>query len=133
MSHESEDFDSWNIIKKTTDKRIVKTKIRAGEVRWCRFGVNVGNETIGKGDTFRRPVLILKKFSGDVFLGLPLTTKAHTGDWYYSITHEGVGRSIILNQARVLDKKRLEEKLFEISETELERVKQCYCELILKP
>jgi len=126
------DFDSWNKIKKTTDEFNTLVKIRAGEIRWCRFGINIGKETIGKGDTFRRPVLILKKFSGDVFFGLPLTTKEHKGDWYYEIKHEDVSRFVILNQGRILDKKRLEEKLFEISELEIGEIKKAYCALIMK-
>jgi mRNA interferase MazF len=127
-------FDNWNVIKKETDATSkTDIKIRSGEIRWCRFGINIGKEILGKGETFRRPVLILKKFSGDVFLGLPLTTKVHTGDWYYTITHEDIERSLILNQARVLDKKRLEDKLFEISEAELQKIKEAYCILIMKP
>ena len=131
MTH-IKDFDSWNKLKKITDKADSLIKIRTGEIRWCRFGVNVGNETMGKGDTFRRPVLILKKFSGDVFLGLPLTTKDHKGDWYHQIIHDGITQIIILNQGRILDRKRLEEKIFEISEAELEDIKKTYCALIMK-
>ena len=128
------DFDNWNSIKKDTDAVMSNNiRIRVGEIRWCRFGINIGNEILGKGETFRRPVLILKKFSGDVFLGLPLTTRVHTGDWYYTINHENVERSLILNQSRVLDKKRLEDKLFEVSELEIQKIKESYCSLIMKP
>lgn len=130
---ETKNFDNWNAVKKQTDEIKVVIKIRAGEIRWCRFGINIGNEVLGKGETFRRPVLILKKFSGDVFLGLPLTTKAHGGDWYYSIYFNDTKQSIILNQARLLDKKRLEEKIYEVAEAELLKIKQQYCDLILKP
>lgn len=126
------DFDEWNEIKKITNNLDTTTKIRVGEIRWCRFGINIGKETIGKGDTFHRPVLILKKFSGDVFFGLPLTTKEHKGDWYYQIIHDEITQTVILNQGRILDRKRLEEKLFEISEAELENIKNSYCELINK-
>lgn len=126
------DYDNWNEIKKSTHKADSLIGIRAGEIRWCRFGINIGNEIIGKGNTFHRPVLILKKFSGDVFLGLPLTTKEHDGDWYYKITHEDITRVIILNQGRVLDRKRLEEKILEISEAQLEDIKKAYCALIMR-
>ncbi len=126
------DFDTWNKVKKDTDVHESKTKIREGEIRWCRFGINIGKEVLGKGETFKRPVLILKKFSGDVFLGLPLTTKIHGGDWYCPIVVYGTEQSVILNQSRVLDRKRLEEKLFEIPGVELQKIKTRYCELILK-
>lgn len=126
------DYNNWNEIKKITHKTDSLIGIRAGEIRWCRFGINIGNEIIGKGNTFHRPALILKKFSGDVFLGLPLTTKEHDGDWYYKIIHDGVNQTVILNQGRILDRKRLEEKIFEISEAELEDIKKAYCALIMK-
>jgi mRNA interferase MazF len=127
------DFDRWNILKQKIDKIDVSIKIREGEIRWCLFGLNIGNEIIGKGEFFRRPALILKKFSGDVFLGLPLTTKEHQGDWYYKISHQDISRYVILNQGRIFDKKRLAQKIFEISEIELEEVKKAYCFLIMKP
>lgn len=133
MSPKENDFNVWNDLKKATDASETNTKIRTGEIRWCRFGINIGKEALGKGETFRRPVLILKKFSGDVFMGLPLTTKIHTGDWYCPIWVGEVEQSLILNQARVLDRKRLEDKLFEVSETELLKIKERYCALILKP
>jgi len=126
------DFDEWNILKKITNGIETTTKIRVGEIRWCKFGVNIGNEILGKGSTFHRPVLILKKFSGDVFFGLPLTTKFHTGDWYYQIIHDDITQTIILNQGRILDRKRLEEKLFEISEIELDSIRKSYCELMMR-
>lgn len=110
---------------------MVSTKIREGEIRWCKFGVNVGNEALGKGRGFKRPVLVLKKFSSDVFLAAPLTTRIHEGTWYYSISYQGSPKCIILNQARALDRKRLEEKIVEINSQELRSVKQAYCRLIL--
>lgn len=73
------DYDLWNSVKKQTDSRLYKTPIRVGEIRWCRFGLNIGFETLGKGQDFIRPVLILKKYSKDVFLGLPITAKKTLG------------------------------------------------------
>jgi mRNA interferase MazF len=127
------DFDDWNEIKKITDETDSLVQIKTGEIRWCRFGLNIGDEIIGKGDTFHRPVLVMKKFTGNVFLGLPITSKAHEGDWYCQTIHDGITQTIILNQARILDRKRLEEKMYEISEAELEDIKRLYCELIMKP
>jgi mRNA interferase MazF len=124
-------FSDWNKIKIKTDEVKSEIKIREGEIRWCRIGMNVGSEILGKGESFKRPVLILKKFTGDVFLGIPLTSKIHDGNWYYILEHEGVKRSIVLNQARLLDKKRLEEKMFEVFKKQLIEIKQAYCNLIL--
>lgn len=67
-----------------------------------------------EGVTFKRPVLILKKFLGDVFLGLPLTSKEHKGDWYFELTHK--------ERCRVLDRKRLEDKIVELGEKEISAI-----------
>ena len=105
---------------------------REGEIIWCRFGINIGNENIGKGKYYRRPVLVLRKFTQDVFLGIPLTRKEKKGDWYHEIVHGDLKNFLILNQAKTLDRKRLENKMYEISEKELHIVKILYCNLILK-
>lgn len=127
------DFEGWNIVKQETEDNLANTRVRTGEVRWCRFGINVGREIVGKGETFRRPVLILKKFSSDTFLGLPISLQIKEGSWYYTFTHDEIERSIVLNQARALDRKRLEDRLFEVSDSELLKIKNAYCNLILSP
>ena len=60
-------FDEWNIIKKKTENIRNRIMIREGEVVWCRFGLNIGCETLGKGKYYRRPVLIMRKFSKNSF------------------------------------------------------------------
>mgnify|MGYP003467880987 CR=1 FL=1 len=125
------EFSNWNQIKINTDSHTSFLNLREGEVRWCRVGINIGDEVLGKGKSFVRPVLVLKKFSKNVFLGAPLTSKVRLGDWYFPLESKGFRSSVILNQARLFDKKRLEEKLFEVSEKELEKIKHAYCSLIL--
>ncbi len=125
------DFSTWNTVKIQTDTSIQNINIREGEIRWCRVGINIGNEVLGKGEHFIRPVLIMKKFSSDVFLGIPLSSKIHTGTWFYTIDHDGISRTLILNQSRLFDRKRLQEKVFEVSELELRQIKEAYCNLIL--
>lgn len=126
------EFDKWNEIKKEINQKLNKIILKEGEIYWCKFGINVGNETKGKGSYFKRPVLILRKFTRDVFLGIPLTSKEKTGDWYYKIQKEDQNNFLILNQAKLLDKKRLEKRIYQISERELNKIKQAYCLLILK-
>ena len=41
------------------------------DIWWVSVGVNVGFEEDGKNDNFVRPVLVLKKFNNDMFLGIP--------------------------------------------------------------
>lgn len=126
------DFDTWNKVKKETDKIKNTVMIREGEIIWCRFGLNIGCETLGKGEYYRRPVLVMRKFSKNSFLGIPLTKQEKKGDWYCKIEKDKIINFLILNQARLFDTKRLENKLYEISEKELIKIKTIYCALILK-
>jgi mRNA interferase MazF len=116
-----EEFDEWNVVKKETNTKNTEILIDEGDIRWCKFGLNIGNETYGKGKTFSRPVLVIRKFSSDVFWGVPLTSKEKNGSWYFYIKQ--VERTAILNQLRLLDRKRLEERIFLISKIEVERIK----------
>ena len=67
-------FDEWNECKKNRDKNDIDIYFYEREIWWCAIGVNVGFEQDGKGERFARPVLIIRKFSKNVFLGVPLTT-----------------------------------------------------------
>ncbi|MEN9921358.1 MAG: hypothetical protein RLZZ517_336 [Candidatus Parcubacteria bacterium] len=126
------DFDKWNEIKKEISKKTNQIILKEGAIYWCKFGINVGNETRGKGEYFKRPVLTLRKFSHDVFLGIPLTSKNKSGSWYYKIKRKDQTNFLILNQARLIDKKRLEEKIYQLNEKELQDIKITFCHLILK-
>jgi mRNA interferase MazF len=114
------DFDRWNEVKKETEKMQTNPMIKEGEICWCRFGINIGNETIGKGKEFSRPVLIIKKFSRDVFWGVPLTSKRKNGSWYYFLKNQN--RTLILNQMRIFDRKRLQSKITQLPSRQLEDI-----------
>jgi mRNA interferase MazF len=122
------DFDEWNKVKKETDNLRKQLILKEGEIRWSRVGLNIGTESLGKGKFFSRPVLILKKFSSDSFWGIPLTTKKKSGSWYFHL--KSIDRTLILNQMRVFDRKRLEDLLFVISKKDLDKVKEQICVLI---
>jgi mRNA interferase MazF len=102
-----------------------------GEIWWCSIGMNVGEEVFGKGATFSRPVLIFKKFTSNSFLGLPLLGYERNGDWCVPIRMSDRVSSIMLNQARMFDRKRLTEKIFTMTESDFEGVREgfheCYC------
>ena len=53
------EFDKWNRVKKRANDSTTSVFIRAGEIRWISFGVNVGSEIDGKGESFTRPGLIV--------------------------------------------------------------------------
>ncbi len=102
--------------------------VKLGEIFWCYLGVNVGSEQNGSGTDKTRPVLIINKFSEKFFLGAPLTSKKHKGDWYVKISFND--SCVILNQVRPIDIKRLIDKVGQISEEDLENILYKYVDLI---
>lgn len=87
-------------------------------------GLNIGGESYGKGDAFMRPVLILKKLSADLCIVLPLTTQDKKGSWFIDISLLGEKRWVMLNQIRMVHKKRLQHKIGKASKTDFNRVKE---------
>src|SRR6185369_4104731 len=81
-------FDDWNHKKKQLESRILDESFffLNREVWWTATGVNIGKEMDGKNDNFERPVLILKKFDEDNFLGLPISTHIGDDNLYHTLT-----------------------------------------------
>lgn len=75
-------FDQWNSQKKNIDKEQNKKTFHEREIWFIKIGENIGFEQNGKGDKFLRPVIIYKKFSKFVFLGIPLTRVNKDGKFY---------------------------------------------------
>ncbi len=117
---------AWCIVKLTIATRNGDLVFRQGEIWWCNIGMNIGEEAFGKGDNFTRPVLIFRKLTGNSFLGIPLTTKRKQGTWYVDI---GNGRRAMLNQARILDRKRLVDCVGMISVADFRRTKDGFHDL----
>jgi mRNA interferase MazF len=101
---------------------------KQGDLWWCSLGINLGEEIFGKGEKFTRPVLIFKKFTGNSFLGLPLTIQEKKGSWYVKVETAGVKRSVMLNQARILDKKRLTNRIGAVSGADFKEIKRRFLE-----
>ena len=59
--------------------------VKPREIWWCNLGKNIGYEMNGKGDNFRRPVLIFKKVSSNHSIIVPLTTQEHFSKFFYKI------------------------------------------------
>lgn len=105
------DFDGWNEIKKETDA-LGPRLYTVREIWWYRLGVNVGTELDGRGDWFVRPCLILRGFGADACLVAPLTTSEREHPLRIAIgVVDGRNARVNLSQRRVIDTRRLEEKI----------------------
>ena len=99
---------------------------REKEVWWTALGVNIGFEQDGKGEEFRRPVLILKKFNKYVVLVVPLTTKIKKDNKYFmscSVVDDGTLRMVVISQVRLIDTRRLIDKLGVADEDSFVKIK----------
>lgn len=116
------DFAGWIKLKaKIHYKGSIRT-IRDGEIWWCRIGENVGNEICGKGKDFLRPVLIIHKLTKYNFIGIPLTSKEHEGDWYVKFDFKGKKEYAVIAQVENISTYRLHHKMGELPEPDLDRV-----------
>ena len=111
------DFQEWHKKKENIDYGKKRVFFHEREVWWCSLGVNVGYEQDGKGERFARPVLIFKKFNKEIFWGVPITMASKTGKFYSPINlGDSKKRCAIISQIRLLDCKRLLDKVGFINE-----------------
>ena len=102
------DFKDWFTLKPKIHNEKVRPHFREQEIWFGALGTNVGFEQDGRGDKFLRPVIILRKFNQEIFLGIPLTGSEKTGKYYYAFSFKkGIISAAILSQVRLLDAKRL--------------------------
>ena len=124
------DFDKWNIQKKIADGMDNKKTFHEREVWFIKIGENIGFEQNGKGGEFLRPVIVYKKFSRNVFLGIPLTKTIKEGKFYSNFDFQGRKSNAILSQIRLFDSKRLKYKVGKMSVGDFRKTKQKLIELI---
>jgi mRNA interferase MazF len=118
------DFNDWNKLKKKIDSSKSKKFFEERDVFWISLGINVGDEQNGKNMRFERPVLILKKFNKEVFVGLPITSKIKDNKFHYIFKSEGRKYSVVLSQIRLLSSKRLLKKRLRVEKEIFEEIKE---------
>lgn len=124
MSEYIKEFDKWNEKKKQTESRVAgKTfYVSVREVWWCSLGVNVGSEMDGKNENFERPMLVVRVFSEDGFLGVPLTSREKRHQYAVAVHHEKGISFANTSQLRLLSKKRMLRKIGMVDENNFRKV-----------
>lgn len=120
----NKNFDEWNRIKKEIEINSKNILFKEGDIWWCTLGVNIRDESCGKGSRFSRPVLVVKKLSRTSFIGIPLSTQKKTGTWFCSVTVLAITRYVLLYQIRMLSTYRLQRRLTVLDGKEFYKVKQ---------
>lgn len=118
------DFDKWNSVKKRLDKEDRGVYIRAGEIRWVSFGVNIGSELDGKGESFTRPALILHVIGSHLALVVPMSTQVKDVAGYFPFDWKGTTTALCIHQMRIISQKRILSRKGRISQSKLRGIKE---------
>jgi mRNA-degrading endonuclease toxin of MazEF toxin-antitoxin module len=118
-------FYSWNSLAISLDKLQLRLQFKEREIWSCHMGVNVGDEQMGVGDEFLRPVVIVRKFNNHVAWALPLTRKTKDNGYYFIFRfNERELVSAILSQLRLIDAQRLHHIIGLISKSDFTNIKE---------
>ena len=108
-------FDKWNEVKKIVqnDEKIRLFKQR--DIFFINMGQNVGFEQNGKGENFVRPIIILKKITNQMFIGIPLSSQLKKGDCFFEFKFnckDNLSHNIaIIPQIKMFSSRRLLNKM----------------------
>ena len=83
-----------------------------------------GIEQDGKHEEFARPVLVIRKFSRELFLGVPLCSQLKTHPYYHRITFKGREQAALLMQVRAWSSRRLINAKGKLAPLEFGRVRE---------
>jgi mRNA interferase MazF len=120
----NKDYSLWTPVKKEINNKKPRFTFKVGEVWITSVGENVGFEEDGKGKSFNRPVLILKKFNKFLCHVVPLSTTEKRGKYYFEIdTHTNKYSVALLSQNKTIDSLRLFRKIGFVSKETLFKVR----------
>jgi mRNA interferase MazF len=123
---------NWCRIKISLWEKSSRILFKEGEIWWCRVGMNVGVEIYGKGSSFTRPILVLKKLNAEFFVGIPLTSKKKEGSWFAPVIYNEKEGRAVLSQVRAFDGRRLVSRIGILSEVHFETVRVAFHDLMCR-
>lgn len=122
-------YDKWNSLKQKIEKR-KQLQFSEREILFISMGQNIGYEQYGKGENFLRPVVVLKKFSKHLFLGIPLSSKVKDNFFFHTVHFKGRENSALLLQSKTFDSKRIHYRLATLSQNEFKKLVEKFCEVV---
>ena len=118
------DFQKWHTQKESLHQEKERPFFHESEVWFSALGANVGFEQDGRGESFLRPVVAVKKFNQEVFWGLPLTKTQKQGLYYFTFMLNGATSTAILSQIRLIDSKRLYYKVGKVTDQDFQQMRK---------
>ena len=118
-------FNDWNEVKKEVEVKDPIFTFKVREIYWLKVGQNIGYEVYGKGEEFLRPVLVLRKFSKESFLGIPLTSAEKDDMFHFEFTpiNKTKTNNAMLSQIRLFSSKRIKSKMGKMSNEDFSNMK----------
>ncbi len=95
-------YDDWNEVKKETQSNKRKLGIKPRDIFWAKIGQNIGSEEYGKDKNFARPVIVIRKLTSDLFIGIPLTSTLKDNDYFHSFEYINKSNGLMKNSAMIL-------------------------------
>ena len=120
-------YDEWNEIKKSITIKQPKFRIKPREIYWVKIGQNVGDEEYGKGENFARPVIVIKKLTRDLFMGIPTSTTIKDNDYFHPFEYTNrqsgdIKVSAMILQLKTFSMKRIMNKIGVVNKVEFEKI-----------
>lgn len=123
-----DNFNQWNEVKKSVQNDEKMRLFKKRDIFFIKMGQNVGYEQNGKGDDFVRPIVILKKITNHMFIGIPLSSQIKNGNWFYKfefISKGKVSKNIaIIPQIKMYSSKRLLNKIGVMNNSNFDELKE---------
>lgn len=82
-----DDYNNWNEVKKKCNINKRKLGIKSREIFWAKIGFNIGSEEYGKDKNFTRPIIVIRKLTSDLFIGVPITSTIKNNDYFHKFTY----------------------------------------------
>ena len=116
-------YDVWSRLKQELEGSQNKIQFKERDIFFIKMGKNIGVEQDGKGEEFKRPVVVIKKFNKECFFGVPLTSQKKEGRFYFSFPTKTKNQVAILSQFRLFSSKRLSHKIGMIGKEQFRELK----------
>lgn len=139
MSHTigEKQFDDWNNTKKKSHYKENNVGFKEREIFWARIGQNIGAEEFGKGNEFQRPILIIRKLTAHIFIGIPLTSTVKDNDYFHTFEYDTkkgkVSSTAMILQLKTFDKKRLMTRIGMLNKEDFQKVVEKARNLFIPP
>lgn len=128
------DVQGWGDYQQELEKRSKPRRpFQEGQIWRCALGHNVGTEIDGKSQRYWRPVVIVRKFYDDFFIGVPLTRTSKNHPFYIPVTVKEKTSYAVVAQLRALDARRLQQYISKLTATEADAVQSAVISLFEKP